>query len=82
VIRVAFKMGDYIINPHLFVLIPFDHPSLLIKNNIKEKVTIGDKLGSGACGIWRITKSDIMDIIKTISHASSPHRGDMIRFIG
>jgi len=76
-IRITFKMGDYTLAPHLFVLLPFNHQSLQIKN-IHGIVNEGSPLDSGCRGVWKPDKIDIIEIIKSLAHASEQHRNDLI----
>ncbi len=79
-IRITFKMGDYTLAPFMFVLLPFEHSSLELKNNngfVKE----GEFLGSGCKGIWTPKKEDIIQIIKSLSCASDGHRDDLIKIL-
>lgn len=79
-IRITFKMGDYTLAPHLFVLLPFAHHSLKIKNAIKV-VNKEECLGSGCKGIWEPDKSDIKEIVKSLAHTSKQHMDDLIRIL-
>jgi hypothetical protein len=80
-IRITFKAGDYTdIAAHMYVLLSFGHPSLLIKNN-KEEVQMGRLLGSKCLGIWTPSDNDICEFAKSLSIISKKHRDDLIRKI-
>ena len=78
-VRITFKLGDYGLDPHphMYVLVPFNHKFLKIKNN-EGDVSSGDLLGSGCYGELKLDKTDLEEIILTLSHASSNHRDDLI----
>lgn len=78
-VRITFKGGDYGIKtrPHMYVLLPFNHPSLNIKNRDGE-VDKGVALGSGCFCEWVPTINDINEIIITLAHASEDHRDLLI----
>jgi hypothetical protein len=79
-IRITFKMGDYALAPHLFVLLPFEHPSLIIRN-VLGVVKVGEALGSRCFGIWNPEKKDVIEIVKSLSCASDGHRDDLITLL-
>ena len=79
-VRLTFKLGDYgvVSHPHMYVLIPFNHISLEVKNK-KGVISLGEQLGSGCFGELILDKDDLKGIILTLSHASNNHRNDLIR---
>lgn len=79
-IRITFKMGDYTLAPHLFVLLPFAHEALIIKN-INGVVGNGEILNSKCRGEWEPDKKDIIEIVKALAHASAQHRDDLIELL-
>jgi len=79
-IRITFKMGDYTLAPHLFVLLPFAHEALTIKN-INGVVGDGEILDSKCRGEWEPDKKDIIEIVKALAHASAQHRDDLIELL-
>jgi len=79
-IRITFKMGDYTLAPFMFVLIPFEHSSLKLKN-LKGFVKENEFLGSKCKGIWKPKKEDVIEIIKSLSCASDRHRDDLIEIL-
>lgn len=79
-IRITFKMGDYTLAPHMFVLLPFGH-SLLKIDNCDGDVKEGSVLGRKCRANWKPRKEDIMEIIMALSHASKGHRDDLINIL-
>lgn len=78
--RITFKMGDYTLAPFMFVLIPFNHPSLIITNAHGE-VRDGQILGKKCRGLWKPTKEDITEIVTALSHSSKDHREDLVNIL-
>jgi hypothetical protein len=78
-VRITFKLGDYGLDPHphMYVLVPFNHKFLKIKNNNGD-VSPGNLLGSGCYGELKLDKEDLEEIILTLSHASSNHRNALV----
>ena len=81
-VRITFKLGDYGLDPHphMYVLVPFNHKFLKIKNNEGE-VGLRGLLGSGCYGQLKLGKKDLEEIILTLSNASSDHRDDLIEIL-
>lgn len=79
--KIVFKMGDFTLAPFFFILIPFDNSNLILQNKKNRYLQINDKLGNGSRGIWKIKKTDIVNLIKTISNASDSHKNDMINLL-
>lgn len=81
-VRITFKLGDYGLDPHphMYVLVPFSHKFLEIKNN-EGKVNSGNLLGSGCYGELKLDKKDLEEIILTLSHASSNHRDALVEIL-
>lgn len=81
-VRITFKLGDYGLDPHphMYVLVPFSHKFLKIKNN-EGDVSPGDLLGSGCYGELKLDKKDLEEIILTLSHASSNHRDALVEIL-
>ena len=78
-VRLTFKLRDFGItaHPHMYVLIPFDYPSLSLKNNAGS-VKKGECLESGCYGELVLTANELKEIILTLSHASNNHRNSLI----
>ncbi len=79
-IRIVFKMGDYTLAPHMFVLLPFSLQDIEIENNI-GKVQEHELLGSGCHARWKPKKSDVKEIVVALAHLSGSHRNDLVRHL-
>lgn len=81
-VRITFKLGNFGLmpHPHMYVLLPFNHNSVKIKN-IDGDVKIGKELGKKCLCEWIPTKSDVEDIILVLAHASEDHRNDLIQIL-
>lgn len=81
-VRLTFKTGSYGIepHPHMYVLLPFNHASIKIKNN-EGDVSKGNVLGSGCFCEWTPEKEDIRETILTLAHASNDHRNALITIL-
>jgi len=79
-IRLTFKMGDFTLAVHMFVLLPFDCKAVELYNQ-EGKITRNDYLGSGAYAIWKVDKNDVISIIEGLAHASEKHRDDLIEML-
>lgn len=75
-IRITFKMGDYTLAPHLFILLPFEHDSVKIMNGY-GKVEKEALLGSGGYAQWHPQKEDIIETIVALARASESHKSDL-----
>jgi len=80
IIRLTFKMGDFTLAVHMFVLLPFDCKALELCNR-EGKIARNDHLGSGAYAIWKADKNDVISIIEGLAHASERHRDDLIEML-
>jgi len=79
-IRLTFKMGDFTLAVHMFVLLPFHRDIILICNHA-GRVSDNDLLGSGCYAIWKPTKEELMSIIEALSYASEGHKRDLIAML-
>ena len=79
-VRIIFKMGDFTLAPHMFVLLSFSHLKLKLGNRAGE-ITSGALLGSGAKAVWQPSKEEIKAIVLTLATASANHRDDLLRLI-
>ena len=77
VLRLTFKMGDYTLAVHMFVLLPFSCRSVVLKN-LRGVLSENEKLGSGAYAIWIPDKDDIISIMEGLAHASENHKRDLM----
>jgi len=76
-IRLTFKMGDFTLAVHMFVLLPFYHDAVELFNK-EGKVTKNDYLGRGVYAIWNPNKKDVLSIIEGLAHASEGHKNDLL----
>lgn len=81
-VRITFKLGDYGLepHPHMYVLLPFSHSSIKLKNNYGV-VNQNGILGSGCFAEWIPTNEDIKEIITTLAHASVKHRDALVKIL-
>lgn len=79
-VKITFKMGDYTLAAHMFVLIWLNHPDIKLENNEKNIAT-NNPLGSGAKCLWIPSKKAIVEIAKALAHSSKDHKNDIIRFL-
>lgn len=81
-VRITFKLGAYglEVHPHMYVLVPFAHESLNLRNN-EGDVQKDSELGSGCRAELALNEDDIKEIILTLSHASNNHRNALIDII-
>lgn len=75
-IRLTFKMGDFTLAVHMFVLLPFSDVINIF--NKKGRVADDDYLGSGAYATWSPNKKDVLSIIEGLAHASEDHRDNLL----
>lgn len=77
-IRIVFKMGDFALAPHMFILFPFQ--TVRIYNNVGE-ISSGECLGSGSYAIWVPTVEAINNVIESLAYASSSHKQDLVKML-
>ena len=79
-IRITFKMGDFTLAPHMFILFPFDKKVLEIFN-CDGNVSFKNKLGSGCYAEWKPTLDVICKTIEALAHASGGHKRDLLAMV-
>jgi len=79
-IRLTFKMGDFTLAVHMFVLLPFNCDKIELFNRMGE-VAENDYLGSGAYAIWVPNKEDVLSVIEGLAHASEGHKDDLLEML-
>jgi len=79
-VKITFKMGDYTLAAHMFVLIGFNHPNIILENN-EGNILTNNPLGSGAKCCWRPSKQNIVEVAKALAHSSRDHKDDIIRLL-
>ena len=80
-VKITFKMGDYTLAAHMFVLIGFNHPDVILENN-DGSIVNNNALGSGAQCRWNPSKHAIIEVAKALAHSSENHKNDIIRLLG
>ncbi len=80
-VKITFKMGDYTLAAHMFVLIGFNHPNIILENN-EGNILTNNPLGSGAKCRWSPSKQSIVEVAKALAHSSVNHKNDIIRLLG
>ena len=80
-VKITFKMGDYTLAAHMFVLIGFNHPDIILENN-EGNITTNNPLGPGAKCRWSPSKKAIVEVAKALAHSSKDHKNDIIRLLG
>ena len=76
-IRLTFKMGDFTLAVHMFVLLPFDGRAIRIFNKDGE-VARDVYLGKGAYAVWKPSPADVISIINALACASDDHKNDLV----
>ena len=80
-VKITFKMGDYTLAAHMFVLIGFNHPNIILENN-EGNIATNNPLGPGAKCRWSPSKEAIVEVAKALAHSSRDHKNDIIRLLG
>jgi len=79
-VKITFKMGDYALAAHMFVLIGFINSNIVLKN-LKGNIKNNNALGSGAKCFWRPPNNTISEIAKALASSSEDHKNDLIRLL-
>ena len=79
-IRITFKMGDFTLAPHMFILLPFNAKIIDIHNR-DSKVSNNQPLGSGCYAIWEPAKEVICEATEALAHASEGHKRDLLSMV-
>jgi len=79
-VKITFKMGDYTLAAHMFVLIGFNHPDIILENN-DNNIATNNPLGRGAKCRWTPTKEAIIEVAKALAHSSRDNKNDIIRLL-
>ena len=79
-VKITFKMGDYTLAAHMFVLIGLNHPDIKLENN-ENNISTNNPLGPGAKCRWSPSKETIVEIAKALTHSSRDHKNDIIRLL-
>ncbi|MBA7608408.1 hypothetical protein ES703_15585 [subsurface metagenome] len=76
-IRLTFKMGDYTLAVHMFVLLPF-RKGIITLHNYAGEVREHALLSSGCYAVWGPTKDELKEIVEALSCASEDHKKDLL----
>jgi len=79
-IRITFKMGDFTLAPHMFILFPFDKKVIELFN-CEGVVVSGSALGSGCFAAWKPTSGVICEVVEALAHASEGHKRDLLAMV-
>jgi hypothetical protein len=79
-VKITFKMGDYTLAAHMFVLIGLDCQNIKLENN-EGNIKDNGPLGSGARCYWNPSRQTIIEIAKALSHSSKNHKNDVINLL-
>lgn len=78
--RVTFKMGDYTLAAHMFVLIGFNSGIVNFVNYAGE-IENNTVIGSKAYCLWNINKEYVLNIINMLATSSTDHRNSLINLL-
>jgi hypothetical protein len=79
-VKITFKMGDYTLAAHMFVLIKLDNPNITLSNR-ENNIRNDTPLGSGAKCIWNPSNQTINEVTKTLACSSGGHKRDIINLL-
>lgn len=79
--RISFKIGDFSLNPHLYILLPFTNKYISIMDKQNTLIEQDRTLGSKAIARWEIDKNDIRDVVLSITKLSQDHKKFMQSFL-
>ena len=80
-VKITFKMGDYTLAAHMFVLIGLTNTNITL-NNRDNSFANNNALGSGAKCVWSPSNQTISEIAKTLACSSEGHKNDLINLLG
>lgn len=76
-VRITFKMGDYTLAAHMFVLIKINSANIEL-TNCDGVINLTECLGSKAKCEWNPNKDMIIEIAKALSQSSENHKNDIV----
>lgn len=80
-VRITFKMGDYTLAAHMFVLIGLVNTDIKLSNR-EGNTGMANRLGSGAKCFWNPSNQIISEIAKSLACSSVDHKTDLIGLLG
>lgn len=75
-VKITFKMGDYTLAAHMFVLIGLANSDITLSNH-EGNIENANILGSGAKCFWTPSNQIISEIAKALSCSSEDHKNDL-----
>lgn len=79
-VKITFKMGDYTLAAHMFVLIGLTNSDMALKNR-EGNIENNNALGSGAKCFWSPSNQTISEIVQTLACSSKDHKNDLINLL-
>jgi len=79
-VKITFKMGDYTLAAHMFVLIGLISPDITLDNR-EGSIRVNNALGSGAKCLWSPSNQIIREIAKVLACSSRDHKNDLISLL-
>lgn len=79
-VRITFKMGDFTLAAHMFVLIKINSPNIEL-TNCEGAIDFSECLGSGAKCKWNPDNNMVVEIAKALAHSSENHKNDIINLL-
>lgn len=79
-VRITFKMGDFTLAAHMFVLIRLNGSNIEL-TNCEGTVNLSECLGSGAKCKWSPDNDMVIEIAKALAHSSDNHKRDIISLL-
>jgi hypothetical protein len=79
-VRITFKMGDFTLAPHMFILFPFNKIILDLFNR-EGSIADNDYLGSGCFALWKPSSDVICEAVESLAHASEGHKRDLLAMV-
>ncbi|MFZ2149583.1 MAG: hypothetical protein WAV15_00265 [Minisyncoccia bacterium] len=76
-VKITFKIGDFTLAAHMFVLIGVNNPNIALRN-VANNIQTNTPLGSGAKCHWAPSSHTIIEIAKALACSSVDHRDDLI----
>ena len=79
-VKITFKMGDYTLAAHMFVLIGLANSNIALSNR-EGNIENANALGSGAKCFWTPSNQIISEIAKALACSSEDHKNDLISLL-
>ncbi|MFA5948341.1 MAG: hypothetical protein WC806_05255 [Candidatus Gracilibacteria bacterium] len=79
-VKITFKMGDYTLAAHMFVLIGLTSSDITLSNH-GDNIGSANALGSGAKCFWTPSNQIISEIARALACSSEDHKNDLISLL-